>query len=211
MPALRSIALLLAAGAAAAHAADVYKCTNAAGAVTFQDVPCAAGEREATLHLAAPPAVPLPPPTSSAPAAPAVAPPGDAAPAAPPVEPPAMFVCTRAEDGTTYMSYDGAPPVRMVPGGVLGMPGGGVAANRGGGVSAPGVRKIPVDTSPQAAPAADYVPVQDQCVPAAAETTCNYLRGEYDRIHAKLRRAFKDEQAVLQPQLDALDAQLDGC
>jgi len=124
-----------------------------------------------------------------------------------------MFVCTRPEDGTQYMSYDDQPPVRMVPGGVLGMPGQGLAdpRNRGGGVSAPGVRKIPVDTSPQAAPAADYVPVQDQCVPAPVETACAYLRGEYDRIHAKLRRAFKDEQAVLQPQLDALDAQLDGC
>lgn len=208
------ICLLLAAGfAVAAHAGDVYKCTNASGAIAFQATPCAAGDAETQIRLAEPP----PPPPQAGPASNAA--PQDTAaadapsvpPSEPPIGPPSMFVCTHAEDGRQYMSYDGAPPVRMVPGGVLGMPGKGLADSRGSGVSAPGVRRIPVDASPPASAATDYVPVQDQCVPASAETTCAYLRDEYDKIHTKLRRAFKDEQAVLQPQLDALDAQLDGC
>jgi len=73
------------------------------------------------------------------------------------------------------------------------------------------VRKIPVDTSPQAAIAGAYLAIQDTCEHATAEQTCQYLRGQYDKVQKKLRRAFKDEQAVLQPQADELDAQLGGC
>jgi hypothetical protein len=130
-------------------------------------------------------------------------------------EAPRMFVCTRAEDGTQYMSNDGAPPVRQVPAGVLGVPGKSLGDAYGGqngiGVSAPGVRRIPVDPSPQASLATNYVTVQDQCVPASTQTTCDYLRAEYDKVHQKLRRAFKDERAILEPQQADLETRLSGC
>jgi hypothetical protein len=201
-----------------AHADDVYKCTSASGEVAYQDHACPNDASEATVHLLPPP---LPPAAQDQPAAddPAAAPPLPAnVPPAAGVErppPPQMFVCARAEDGTQYMSDDGAPPIRQVPAGVLGASGKGLADAYGGrngiGVSAPGVRRIPVDPSPQASAATNYVSVQDQCVPASTETTCNYLRAEYDKLHEKLRRAFKDERAVLEPRLDDLDARLSGC
>ena len=199
----------------AAHAADVYKCTNAQGSVAFQDQPCRAGDSETPVHIATPP--PAPPVMSGAEDA-ATAPPPSPAPAASAPQPhkalPPLWICTRPEDGTHYMSHDGATPPRMVPAGVLGIPGKPLASAYGPGgigVSAPGVRKIPVDTSPEAAVAGAYVAIQDTCQAATPEQSCDYLRGQYDQVHEKLRRAFKDEQAVLQPQQDELDDQLDGC
>ena len=96
----------------------------------------------------------------------------------------------------------------------MGYPGKSLASAYGPGgigVSAPGMRQIPIDTSPQAAVAADYIAVQNHCERTTHEQTCDYLHQQYDQTHEKLRRAFKDEQAVLQPQADELDAQLDGC
>jgi hypothetical protein len=73
------------------------------------------------------------------------------------------------------------------------------------------LRQIPVDRSPQAAIAGDYVAVQDQCQPMSSEQTCTYLQKQYDDVHQKLKRAFKDEQAILQPQEDKLSNDLAGC
>lgn len=218
----RLATLLLFCTLAPLHAAEVYKCTSAAGAITFQDHSCAQGEQEAQVHI-----VPPPPESAEAPVpdAAAAAPAADAAPQAPPPAsptstvatraPPPMWRCTRPEDGKQYMSRSGTSEVRMVPAGVLGMPGKSLndayGKNGGAGISAPGVRPIPVDKSAQAAPASDYVAVQDLCEPAPAEEVCTYLMDEYERIHTKLRRAFKDEQAVLEPQLADIQQQLDGC
>lgn len=202
------------------YAADVYKCTNPAGALAFQDHPCANGDSETQVHIA-------PPPPDSAEAPPAAATPADSPPpptsppsaaATPPSasrEPPPMWLCTRPEDGRQYMSHSATSEVRMVPAGVLGMPGktlGDAYGKNGGvGVSAPGVRQIPVDKTPQASVASDYVAVQDLCEQAPPEQVCTYLHDEYDRIRAKLRRAFKAEQAELEPQLADIQQQLDGC
>jgi hypothetical protein len=127
---------------------------------------------------------------------------------------PAMWLCVRPEDGSQYMSRDGVVQPRMVPAGVLGIPGKNLAqayGQKGIGVSAPGVRTVPVDHSAQAAVAGDYVAVQDQCSQASPTQVCGYLQKQYDDIHQKLKRAFKDEQAVLQPQEDQLLKDLGGC
>jgi hypothetical protein len=199
-----------------AAAGDVYKCTDAQGSIAFQDHPCAAGANETRLHIAAPPPAPAadaaspiamaptPPPASQ----PVIAPP-------PPRQPlPPLWLCTNAEDGKQYISRDGVTQQRLVPLGVMGYPGKSLASAYGPGgigVSAPGMRQIPIDTSPQAAGGGNYTAIQDQCERATREQTCTYLRQQYDQVHEKLRGAFKDEQAVLQPQADELDAQLDGC
>ena len=196
---------------AAAHSAEVYKCTNATGIPAYQDRPCATGDQEAKVHVAGTSAAPAPadngvPP----PSAPAVPPPR--------VQPrnpaPLMWVCVRPEDGTQYMSRDGVTQPRMVPAGVLGIPGKNLAqayAPGGIGVSAPGMRAIPVDRSAQAAVAGDYVAVRDQCSQASRAQVCSYLEKQYDTVHEKLKRAFKDEQAVLRPQEDQLLNDLSGC
>jgi len=213
---LSSILPLFVLGAAAAHAGEVYKCTNAAGGVAYQDVPCASGDAEATVHMSAQPAAPAPGDSvepmqraQDGPAQQAAPPPATAS-----KDPPAMWLCTRPEDGKQYMSSDGAPPTRMVPSGILGQPGKSVGTAYGKsniGVSAPGLRKIPVSPAPEDAAATDYVAVQDQCEPATREATCSYLQGQYDQLHEKLKHAFKDDRAVLEPQLYTLDRQMDGC
>lgn len=197
-----------------AHAAEVYKCTDARGDVAFQDRPCAVGTHQAQVHI-----VPAPPysPSPTVATAPATA--SQSAQAPPTVLPPRvalppLWICQNAEDGTQYFSHNGSPPVKYVPLGTLGYPGQSLsqAYGPGGiGVSAPGMRQIPIDHSPDAALAAGYTPLQDRCVRASRDQTCNYLSIQYDKIRQKLRRAFKDQQAVLQPQADALAAQLDGC
>jgi len=198
-----------------AVAEDVYKCTNPAGDVAYQDHPCPGSAREAQVHLPdAPSAVPAP--ATAAEPAPAasttVATPPPAAPRAPL---PALFVCQNAEDGSIYISENGAPPVRYVPLGTLGYPGKslGQAYGPGGGsgISAPGVNKIPISTSPRAAIATQLTALQDVCAPASPEQTCSHLRKQYDDVEHKLKRAFKDERAVLEPRERELEAQLDNC
>jgi hypothetical protein len=198
------------------QAGSVYKCTNPQGAITFQDQPCRAGDTETAIHVTTPP----PPPVTTG-GGEAVASESQPPPAPPPVIPqrvqralPPLWLCTRPEDGTHFVSRDGATPPRMVPAGVLGIANKPLAQAYGPGgigVSAPGVRPIPVDTSPQAAIAGAYVAIQDQCERATPEQTCEYLRGQYDQVTTKLRRAFKEEQAELQPQADELNKQLNGC
>lgn len=206
--------LLLASCMCTAHAGNVYKCTNPQGSITFQDQACRAGDTETAIHVTTPP--PAPVAASGGEGTPAEAPPPP-----PPVIPqrveralPPLWLCTRPEDGTHFVSHDGATPPRMVPAGVLGVPNTPLASAYGPGgisVSAPGVRRIPIDTSPQAAVAGAYVAIQDLCERATPEQTCDYIREQYDQVHAKLRRAFKDEQAELQPQADELDKQIRGC
>jgi hypothetical protein len=201
-----------------ARAGNVYKCTNPQGSVAFQDQPCRAGDTETPIHITTPPPAPatssevepgaVQPPTPQPPAAAAASTPR-AQKALPP-----LWLCTRPEDGTHFVSRDGATPPRMVPAGVLGIPSKPLTSAYGPGgisVSAPGVRPIPVDASPQTAVAGAYVAVQDQCERATPEQTCDYLREQFDKVNTKLRRAFKEEQAELQPQADELEKQLDGC
>jgi hypothetical protein len=210
----RLLAVTLVCFSAAAAAEDVYKCTNAKGDVAYQDKPCPSNTQEAQLHLPdAPPPAPAavtaePPPVPSAPASP---PP----PAQPRAPLPALFACQNAEDGTLYFSENGDPPVRYVPLGTLGYPGKslGQAYGPGGGsgISAPGVNKIPISTSPRDAIATQLTAVQDACAPASPAATCGYLRKQYDDVEHKLKRAFKDERAVLEPKEREIEAQLDNC
>jgi Domain of unknown function (DUF4124) len=199
----------------AAHAGIVYKCTNPQGVITFQDQPCRVGDSETVIHLTTPPPAPATVASSEATATESQPPPAPAA-AIPRVQQtlPPLWLCTRPEDGTHFVSHDGATTPRMVPAGILGIPNKPLTSAYGPGgigVSAPGVRRIPVDTSPQMAVAGAYVAVQDQCERASPEQTCDYLREQSDKVHTKLRRAFKDEQAELQPQADELDKQIRGC
>ena len=208
---LSPIVAVLVAGPLAAT--DVYKCTNGHGDVAFQDRPCAADAQQSQLHLADP--APAPPLVTKEPAAAAPAP-APSQPAPRPRAPlPALFVCQNAEDGTTYISENGTPLVRYVPLGTLGYPGKslGQAYGPGGGsgISAPGVNKIPISTAPRDALATQLTAVQDICAPASGEAICRYLRKQYDEVEHKLKRAFNDERAVLEPRERQLDKQLDNC
>jgi hypothetical protein len=209
-----AIAFLL--HALSALATEVYKCATPQGDIAFQDHPCPAGTTQTQQWLpdAAPPPVQ---PVAEAPTPTAVdtnQPPAPAIAAPPPTPLPPLWICHKAEDGSTYFSRNGSPPVRYVPLGVLGYPGQSLAQAYGPGgigVSAPGMRKVPIDHSPDAAIGAGYTPLQDSCAPASREQTCGWLRQQYDEVTHKLRNAFKDERAILQPQADEMHSQLDGC
>ncbi|MCE7949559.1 MAG: DUF4124 domain-containing protein [Xanthomonadales bacterium PRO7] len=200
----------------ATSATDVYKCTDAQGNVAFQDQPCPAGAVQAQVWL--PDAQPAPAQPVAATPSPAEAnpPPAPApAPVARPSAPlPPVWICQKAEDGSTYFSRNGAPPVRYVPLGVLGYPGHSLAQAYGPGgigVSAPELRQVPISTSPHDAIASGYTPLQDHCMRASREQTCSWLQKQYDDVTHKLRNAFKDQRAILQPQADELESQRNGC
>ncbi len=131
----------------------------------------------------------------------------------PPVPP--IWFCTRPDDGSHYVSRDGKPPTRWVPAGILGMPQRGLAQTYGpgggAGVSAPGVSNPGGSRPPGGRLAGAYVEVSDECVAASEQEACDYLHGELDDVDQKLRRAFKDDRAVLEPQQEQLRRDLEGC
>ena len=207
-----AIALLVI--AARATATDVYKCTDVQGNVAFQDRPCPQDMQQVEVRLLdAPPAPVQARAAANAPSAASALPPPVPI-TKPPAPLPPLWICRNAEDGSTYFSRSGTKPVRYVPLGVLGFPGHSLsqAYGPGGiGVSAPGMRQIPIDNSPRDAIASRYTPLQDECVHASREQTCGWLQKQYDDVTHKLHNAFKDQQAILQPQADELLSQLNGC
>jgi len=212
MKPLRCVFAILVCTSAPLGAEDVYKCTNAKDDVAYQDRPCPTSTQESQLHLPdmPPPAAVVPVETVPA------APPTPAAEPTPPRAPlPPLFICQNSEDGSTYFSENGSPPVRYVPLGTLGFPGKslGQAYGPGGGsgISAPGVNKIPISTAPRDAIATQLTALQDACAPASPMQICTYLRKQYGEVEHKLKRAFKDERAVLEPRERELQAQLDNC
>jgi len=218
MPIRLACLALLFALCAAAHAREVYKCTNAQGDVAFQDKPCARGTSEATVHIAeeseyAPP----PPPAPAEPAAPPPPPSPVPARIKPPLKPlPPLWLCMNAEDGSRYISRNGAPPPRLVPLGVLGYPPKTLSeANAPGAtnrMSAPEMSKTPDDTSPRGSVGAGYVQVQDECVTLNPEQSCDVLHQQLDQTNDKLARArFKDEQARLGAEVANIENDLGGC
>lgn len=120
--------LLLAVPVAHADELVIYRCTDAAGALTVQNMPCPKGSRQqvkrmpalATVPMTSAPATP-PQPAASAPAD-ATPVPAAAAPGTPPapasgnarLPPPNLFHCT-TRDGGGYLTEDSEPASRCVP------------------------------------------------------------------------------------------------
>jgi len=217
MPIRLACFALLFALCAMVQAREVYKCTNAKGDVAFQDKPCARDATELTVHIAEEseyaPAPVAPVAESAAP------PPPQPTPARlkPPLKPlPPLWACMNAEDGSRYISRNGAPPPRLVPLGVLGYPPKTLseayapgATNR---MSAPEMSKVPVDTSARGSIGAGYVQIQDECVTLNPAQTCDVLHQQLDQTNDKLDHArFKDERAKLGAEAEAIESDLGGC
>ena len=112
--------LLLLAHAAHADELVIYRCTDAAGALTVQNMPCPKGSRQQIKRMPALATVPMAPaaaaaPPSTTPPIPASPPP---APATPPASerlpPPNLFRCS-TRDGGGYLTEDSQPASRCVP------------------------------------------------------------------------------------------------
>ena len=88
-----------------AAAGTVYKCTSAAGAVTYQDAPCPRTQQQQAIHLVdTQPAQPAPQLQEAAPDAAEAAPPAPAQPV-PSAPLPVLYSCQRATDGKIYLVY----------------------------------------------------------------------------------------------------------
>ncbi len=199
----------------AAHAVQVYRCLARDGAVSYQDKPCPAQQKQSTVSLQDAPTVSSIPQSPSSTAPPAVsASVASAAELAPPPMPlPAMYACTRYDGQRKYLS-DTLPAPYAVPLGAQGYPGQSLDRAYGYpdrlGMSAPEeARKPPVRGGPLIANA--YVEVQDHCVPATREQVCEELHRRFDANHEKLRMAFRSDKPPLQALEDELNAQLKGC
>jgi hypothetical protein len=207
---------LLACAAPLALATTAYKCTDARGAVSFQDQPCRAGTRQQTIALPdAAPATPAPTVDATPPdSAPAPAPVVDTPPAPPPIPPPAFYLCTRY-DGSRYVSDTGQGGSALVPLGVLGTPNRSLADAYGGrngvGVSAPGLRKIPHIPAASVPFGGMDVWIDDECHFAAPREACAYLRSALGDVDDKLRRAFSDTEAELKRQRADIEQKMRGC
>lgn len=208
LPAVFVAALL---GASAAHAATGYKCTDAAGRVSFQDWPCPPTATENEFRYVPERASPAPaaPAADTTPAAPNAPPPP-----APAVPPPTLYACTRY-DGERYTSDTGRTTPYQVPVGMADiLPSNVGDAFRDGRsqLSAPEFGRPPV-----AAPggpnqiAAAYVWVQDRCTPLPPAQACEQLRRELDQTASKRRRAFKDERGALEARERELTERTAGC
>jgi hypothetical protein len=211
MRTLRAIAFFLAL-TGAADAATVYKCTDAKGAVSFQDRPCAASARQQTIAMSDPP----PPPASVAPPEEAVAPVAELEP--PPALPmnpaPSFFLCMRY-DGTRYISDTGEGGSALVPLGVLGVPGRSLSdaysPQNSIGVSAPGLRQIPHVPARGVPFGGMSTRVDDECHEASPREACDYLRNALKDVRYKLTKAFSDTTPELKRQEADILERMRGC
>lgn len=200
--------LLLAACGSAAHAQQVYRCTDAQGRVAYQDRPCASGQQQQSLQLEGDAGAPVP-------AEPAPAASAEDAQSAPPVTPrtqaaplPRLYVCAQASDPEkTYLSDTPQPAPYLAPLGVLGYPGRGLGAMVQ--PSAPEANRHPPVLHSHLG--RGYTWVQDSCRPATHEEICREVQRRYDDNHRKLRSSFPSDKPPLERRETELRAQLDGC
>jgi hypothetical protein len=207
----QAVLLLLLAITAPATAGTVYKCSSAAGQVTYQDAPCPKTQAQETLQLSSSTAAPSP----AVPASTSTTAEVDNAPAPSPSVPnvplPQLYGCVHAVDGSAYVSSNGNPQPFMAPMGVLGTiqaPLAEAYGPGGAGVSAPEVSR---GKATAGLIASNYVLVQDQCRPLSVPEICHELRDEYEQNAEKLQRAFQSDQPPLQQRDDELHAQLANC
>ncbi|TCV96160.1 uncharacterized protein DUF4124 [Luteibacter rhizovicinus] len=203
---------LLLATCAPAGAETIYKCVGANGLPSYQQQPCAKGQKQNTIQLqdSAPASgqvapMPAPPPREEA-----LPPPPQ--PTAPRVPPPRVYACVRATDGKPYTSANGHPDPYLAPFGVLGAVQQPLAdvygpPNNAGG-SAPELNRGRVSST---LVANNYVWVQDQCRELSPAEACSAIRDEYDQNDLKLRNAFKSQQGPFEEQAARLKAKLAGC
>jgi len=171
--------------ATAAESVVIFRCTDAGGAVTFQnDVPCPQGTAQVrrVMEAAAPvapafvaaPAI-QPPPRPAAPAVIAASPAGIAI--APRVSPPALFEC-RTWDDRRYLGELATPPERCAP---LQTTGIGGAAGMGAGA------------------ACEFV--SDRCEPIAEAALCDGWHRRLREAEANLRFGRFESRAAAQAEV----------
>lgn len=195
---LWSVLLLSLAGAAQAQQVTIYRCTDAAGALTVQnDVPCPKGSKQDKRVIGAAPTVATPPsfvtPIGPPPATPPNAAPMPAtiAPAMPPAEPrkdsaavsdrlppPLLFEC-RTFDNDRYLSDKGDQPERCAP-----------------------LQTVDVNGGPGAGAACQMV--TDQCQRVADGALCENWKQRLRQAESQLRFGPADQRAGAQADVERM-------
>lgn len=196
-------------------AGTVYKCTDAQGHVTYRGTPCAAGQRQQVLHLAAAPSAPAPPITAAAqplppPPVPTPAPPAPRVSRAPP---PVLYRCARATDDSTYLSRTDRTRPYWVPSGMLDWQRplaevDGSRQGKGVGMSAP---ELMPDPTAQMIGGGVYVRVHDVCRQLPPRAACTALREQYEANEEAIHQAFESDRAPLRKRRQQLRTQMAGC
>lgn len=209
---LLGLAALWLAAPLVAHA-QVFECTAANGAVSYQDHACARGQKQKVLNLPshAPPGyVPPAPATSPPPPDSSGLPPPQAY--VPPAPLPVMYACVGAVNGKHYLTRHPPPPY-LAPLGVMGYPPQSLSqaygAPGGAGASAPEIAPKPRIGGPSIA--AGMIEVRDFCMPAPEAEVCAYVQREYDENDQKLRMAMPHEQPPYAKREQQLQDQLRNC
>jgi hypothetical protein len=206
-----AIALVCIIGCTQARA-QVFKCTAANGAVSYQDHACGHDESQTVMKVPgqSPPGY-VPPAPSSSPQ-PASTPPLPTPIYVPPPSPlPAMYACVGAVNGEPYLTRSPPPPY-LAPLGVMGYPprtlSQAYGAPGGAGMSAPELSKPPIGGPPVAT---GMTEVQDYCLPATRAQVCGFVQRDYDENHRKLRMAMPREQPPYEQRERELQDQLRNC
>jgi hypothetical protein len=179
------VLLLLAVGTGDAAEVTVFRCQDANGKVSLQDVPCAGGQQQVERQMTRPrDAAPRPAPPPAAP--PVAAAPPIPLPAASP--PPPMFRCTDF-DGAVRFSEEQRPSTRCVPLSVLG---------------------FDVRRSPQAAASCRWV--SESCVRLDNINACRQFRTKLTQARSDALHAFSDTAAFRRSEVTRLQAVVrDSC
>lgn len=206
-------AACLPAGLLGAATSTGFRCTDANGAISFQDKPCGGGQQSKAFEYLRDPPPPAEDPQAEPPAEAAAAEPAPRAmPAPPPPRPPvpALYQCVRADNDKIYYSETGETRPYQVPAGVVGLPGSSLADNAH--VSAPELNRPPV-AEPGGANvlAGAYVEVRDTCQKMVPAEACRALRSQLDDNLSRQRSASKDERAGLANEARVLADKLAGC
>ncbi|MGH8599776.1 MAG: DUF4124 domain-containing protein, partial [Burkholderiales bacterium] len=207
-----SLALLLLAGLPTVASAQVYRCTAANGAVSYQDHACARGQAQKVIDVPgrSPPGYVPPPATTVAPSVSSTPPLPPPAYVPPAPQLPVMYACVGAVNGKQYLTRSPPPPY-LAPLGVMGYPPRSLSqaygAPGGAGMSAPEFSK-PRIGGPRIA--TGMTEVQDFCLPATHAEVCRYVQHEYDENHRKLRMAMPSEQPPYEQREHEFAAQLRG-
>jgi hypothetical protein len=192
--------------------AQVFKCTAANGAVSYQDHACGHHESQTVMKVPgqSPPGYVPPAPASSP--QPASTPPLPTPIYVPPPSPlPAMYACVGAVNGEPYLTRSPPPPY-LAPLGVMGYPprtlSQAYGAPGGAGMSAPELSKPRIGGPPVAT---GMTEVQDYCLPATRAQVCGFVQRDYDENHRKLRMAMPREQPPYEQRERELQDQLRNC
>ena len=201
---MRCLTVLLLMASASAQAGEIvfYRCTDATGALTVQNMPCPKGtQQQSKKVMQAVEARPLPPPLASpapaalpqliaAPAPAAATPPEPAKTAAivvaPPVPLPELFQC-RTREGQAYVSETSEPPSRCVTMQVTGLDGN---PNTGAGEACEVVR--------------------DTCTAVDPPQLCATWQQRVDEAESEWRFAAPSQAETLQKKYQRLQSLLEG-